>query len=1109
MKSVKLLVVLLLELALLNQLVSAQVRVIDNKGTVSTIDASKWVRIGTSNDIYTKYPGNVGIGITTPVATLHNAGSTILGMTTASDVAVAYTVPTTFVDNYSGMVITQKNISPTITLPEPTNKTIGRLFTISNATESTFPLIISGTTFIITPAQSGQFVWNGIAWSLPGTFASSALSIAGDVSGTLGATSVDKLKGTALSISSLTSGDMLKYDGTNWTNWTPNFLALSALSASAPLSYNNTTGTFGITQATTSTNGYLLSNDWNTFNNKQAAISLTTTGTSGNATFSANTLNIPNYTYTLPAATGSTLGGVIVGSGLNVSSGTISTINNGTVTNFSAGDLSPLFTTTEATTTTTPALSFTLTNAGANTILGNNTGASATPSYFAATALPIAGDVSGTLGAVAVNKLKGAALSITSLAANNLLKYDGANWVNWAPNFLTLTSLSATAPLTYNNGTGAFGITQATTSTDGYLSSANWNTFNNKVTSLTAGSSKVTIGGTTTVPTVDVNTANMGTIALATGTAGADVGVSGSPANLGGTLTLNIPDAGAGARGVVNTSAQTFAGAKTFSSAISAPTATNTINGLIVNAGALSGVTGYTQASGNFAQSGAGTFSTGTGAVSINGNATMAATKTLFLAGSTSGTIGLKGNGAVSNYVLTLPGAVGTTGQVLATTDGTGTLGWTTPRALFSATAPLAYNSGTGAFSIALANTSTNGYLSSADWNTFNNKVSFPGFGLTTGKVWGYDAHPTTIAGYGLTDAAPISGSANYIQNQNSAAQTANMWITGSGNFNGSLSGNNVISTGNVGFHNDVYAVNVPNPIWSFGNALGYGLAYYQGTALSVSDAIGFHFGNIASPSFYVSANGNVYSNGTFNGSGAGLTGTAPNLAVGRADGATKLWSVSHPNEYYISNTWDGTYWQLTSNHSSAVNVGHASVATRLDGPAHTNGGDGWWRSDGATGWYNETYGVGIYATEAGNVRTYNNASFIANNITAAGTLTAPTGVFTNVTVNGTLTAPSDIRLKTKVETLTNVLAKLEQLRGVNYEYIDQQKYAKGQQVGVIAQELQKVFPELVRTDDKGFLSVNYSQLTAVLIQAIKEQQQEIDLLKTQMEKVMNKLGMK
>ena len=73
-------------------------------------------------------------------------------------------------------------------------------------------------------------------------------------------------------------------------------ISLTSLSASAPLSYNNTTGAFSISQATTSTNGYLSSTDWNTFNNKQSTITLTTTGSSGSATFVSNTLNIPTYT---------------------------------------------------------------------------------------------------------------------------------------------------------------------------------------------------------------------------------------------------------------------------------------------------------------------------------------------------------------------------------------------------------------------------------------------------------------------------------------------------------------------------------------------------------------------------------------------------------------------------------------------------------------------------------------------------------------------------------------------------------------------------------------------------------------------------------------------
>lgn len=73
------------------------------------------------------------------------------------------------------------------------------------------------------------------------------------------------------------------------------FITLNSLSAVSPLSYNNTIGVFSISQATTSVSGYLSATDWNTFNNKQDALTLTTTGTSGAATLVGNTLNIPQY----------------------------------------------------------------------------------------------------------------------------------------------------------------------------------------------------------------------------------------------------------------------------------------------------------------------------------------------------------------------------------------------------------------------------------------------------------------------------------------------------------------------------------------------------------------------------------------------------------------------------------------------------------------------------------------------------------------------------------------------------------------------------------------------------------------------------------------------
>lgn len=106
-----------------------------------------------------------------------------------------------------------------------------------------------------------------------------------------------------------------------------------------------------------------------------------------------------------------------------------------------------------------------------------------------------------------------------------------------------------------------------------------------------------------------------------------------------------------------------------------------------------------------------------------------------------------------------------------------------------------------------------------------------------------------------------------------------------------------------------------------------------------------------------------------------------------------------------------------------------------------------------------------------------------------------------DLTINGNLFTPSDSRLKDHIETLGNVLAKIDQIRGVSFEYKDKHKYISGAKIGVIAQELQKVYPEMVTQGKDGFLKVDYTQLTGMLIQAVKEQQKEIEALKVRMDR--------
>ena len=82
--------------------------------------------------------------------------------------------------------------------------------------------------------------------------------------------------------------------------------------------------------------------------------------------------------------------------------------------------------------------------------------------------------------------------------------------------------------------------------------------------------------------------------------------------------------------------------------------------------------------------------------------------------------------------------------------------------------------------------------------------------------------------------------------------------------------------------------------------------------------------------------------------------------------------------------------------------------------------------------------------------------------------------------------AASDARLKNNIVVMESTLDKLDEMRGVYHDWVDPAQ-PQERQVGVIAQELQAVYPELVMMGGNGFLSVNYPKLTAVLLQSIKE----------------------
>ena len=89
----------------------------------------------------------------------------------------------------------------------------------------------------------------------------------------------------------------------------------------------------------------------------------------------------------------------------------------------------------------------------------------------------------------------------------------------------------------------------------------------------------------------------------------------------------------------------------------------------------------------------------------------------------------------------------------------------------------------------------------------------------------------------------------------------------------------------------------------------------------------------------------------------------------------------------------------------------------------------------------------------------------------------------------------SDVSMKKNIEPLITSLDKIIKLRGVTYQWKDKEK-GEQKQLGLIAQEVEEVFPEVVRTDIDGYKAISYSNLVAPLIDSVKELKEENDALK-------------
>lgn len=226
--------------------------------------------------------------------------------------------------------------------------------------------------------------------------------------------------------------------------------------------------------------------------------------------------------------------------------------------------------------------------------------------------------------------------------------------------------------------------------------------------------------------------------------------------------------------------------------------------------------------------------------------------------------------------------------------------------------------------------------------------------------------------------------------------------------------------------------------------------------------------------------------------------------AINITAGATSCWSLVSGSHSDVNIS--GGQNLATTDASSIVLEGGYTIGTSCPPPGATGGNlvlkSGLGSGTGTTGniqLLNGNVGIGCTAPAY--------KLHVIGDIASSGTVRS-----TNVVVVGAITACSDVRYKTNISPIKNSLKNLMQLQGVNYYWKTSEygnmNFTDKLQIGFIAQDLEKVFPEMVFTDEKGYKSIDYSRLTPVLVETIKEQQKQITAISNRLneiEKMLNK----
>jgi hypothetical protein len=276
-----------------------------------------------------------------------------------------------------------------------------------------------------------------------------------------------------------------------------------------------------------------------------------------------------------------------------------------------------------------------------------------------------------------------------------------------------------------------------------------------------------------------------------------------------------------------------------------------------------------------------------------------------------------------------------------------------------------------------------------------------------------------------------------------------------------------------------------------------------SGNALVVEDSA-----NPDSTPFVITASGSV---------GIGTSNPSSTLHLRRSSGELASFEVTSAASAYFSFTSQGTQFGyfgsasgfittgtivdlgLRSNNNILFSIGNAEKL-RLNSSGNFIVG-----SSTSTGTASQNLQVtgGAYVSENLGIGTTNPSSklFVDGEIRSTGNVVAYYS--------------SDIKLKTNIKNIENSINKLMQINGVEFDWTDEYIQNKGgvdgyfirkHDVGVIAQEIEKVLPEAVATRTNGEKAVKYEMIVPLLIEAIKEQQSEINNLRVQLVQLSEKI---